>query len=155
MVDTLTGYGPSWFDNLSTPGLPNLGFWVNDGAESCNVAAQGPTQDPAILSDTTTFIPLLNTWYNMISIYNQGTGCVYINGQLISTKKAAGTSLLNCSGNSINIGAWWNGDLIPLHGKMDEFRVYNRVLTPHEIVALTQHYQVTSEKTRPGLVQGK
>jgi Concanavalin A-like lectin/glucanases superfamily len=155
MVDTGTGLGPSWFDNLSTPGLPNLGFWVNEDTASCDEPAEGPAQDPGILSDTTAFVPQLNTWYNMISIYNKGTGWVYINGQLIGSKQAAGTSILNCSTNSIMVGAWWNGDLIPLHGKLDEFRIYNRVLTPHEIVALTQYYQVTSEKVQPKAVQGR
>jgi hypothetical protein len=34
-------------------------------------------------------------------------------------------------------------------------RMYNRVLTPHEIVTLSQHYQITSEKITVTPIKGK
>jgi hypothetical protein len=38
-----------------------------------------------------------------------------------------------------------------MNGKLDNVRLYNRVLTPHEIAALSSNYQVTSNSQRPAV----
>jgi hypothetical protein len=151
MVDPNTGNGPSWISGLFLSTEPNLAYYVNDQSVPCNLAGYSGA-DSVIVSDTTSFIPLLNTWYNVIEVYLGGSGYTYINGQLIGKKVAAGTGALICPSAQIAVGGWWSGDPIRLNGKMDEVRFYNRVLTPHEIVRLSQHYQVTSESTRPKAV---
>jgi hypothetical protein len=46
------------------------------------------------------------------------------------------------------VGAWWVGDLESMNGKLDNIRLYNRVLTPHEIATLSSNYQVTSNSIK-------
>jgi hypothetical protein len=154
MVDTLNGSGPSFVASMSLVGESNLDFYVNDVSASCDSAGNSPVNDPAAITDTS-IVPQLNTWYNVICVYFKGSTTVYVNGQQTNFIKRAGTAALLCPTSSIVIGGWWNGDLIPLNGKMDEVRLYNRVLTPHEIVALAQHFQVNSEKVQPKAVQGR
>ncbi len=154
MVDTVNGFGPSFLSSMSLVGESNLDFYVNDVTANCDQAGNSPVSDPAAITDTL-IVPQLNTWYNVIALYSQGSLTVFINGTKVNYIKRAGTAALLCPQSSIVIGGWWNGDLIPLNGKMDEVRLYNRTLTAHEIVALSQYYQVTSEKTQPRVVLGR
>jgi hypothetical protein len=54
-------------------------------------------------------------------------------------------------GASVIVGDWWSGDPIGIAGEVDNVRRYNRVLTLHEIVALSANYQVTSNSQRPAV----
>jgi len=150
MVNTSNGNGPSFVAGTNTVGLANLDFAVGDVSESCDTAGLGvfPT-----VGDTS-IIPQLNTWYNVICIYHKGSAAIYVNGQLTTFLQGPGTAALLCPSSQIVIGGWWDGDPNTLNGKMDEVRLYNRVLTPHEIVTLSQHFQVTSESVQPKLTKG-
>ncbi len=156
MVDTATGVGATFNTTISIPGSSDLFFGAADAALGCNSILEGSNVDPREVTDSTTFTPLLNTWYNIICVYHKGAGTVYLNGQQIKFfQSAQGTTANLCSDASIIVGGWWNSDPVTLNGKMDEVRIYNRVLTPHEIAALSQHYQVTSEKVQPKVAQGR
>jgi hypothetical protein len=155
MVDTAIGKA-SFAATLSLPGLPNLDFYANDSSNGCSPA--GAADDGSVSTTAmtdTSIVPLLNTWYNVIYIYHKGSVSAYVNGRLTNFTQKQGTTALLCSNQNLVIGAWWNGDLIPLNGKMDEVRLYNRVLTSHEIAALSQHYQVNSEKVQLRVVKGR
>jgi hypothetical protein len=79
----------------------------------------------------------LNSWTHILTTFENGTGKVYINGQLISTTN--NLAALNVTGNSgISIGEsnqangyWW-----PTDGIIDDFAVWNRALTDQEISVL-------------------
>jgi hypothetical protein len=43
---------------------------------------------------------------------------------------------LICPQSTVNIGYWWDQDMESLNGKIDEIRLYNRVLTVDEVSAL-------------------
>jgi len=146
MVDTATGYGPTFNVTMSL-GTSNLYFGAADITLGCGSAFKGSVIDPTDMTDTS-FVPQLNTWCNVICIYHKGAGTVYVNGQQSGFSQSTGTTANYCLNSSIVVGGWWNGDQASLNGKMDEFRLYNRVLTPHEIAALSQHYQVTSESVQ-------
>jgi Concanavalin A-like lectin/glucanases superfamily len=148
MVNTADGTGPSFIASASVPGLQNLDFYANDVSSRCDTAG---TVNAVEITDTTAYIPQPGSWYNMICIYHKGATQTYVNGQLIGSKKGAGTAALLCPTAQIVIGGWWDGESVTLNGKLDEVRLYNRVLTPHEIVTLAQHFQVTSESTGPKL----
>jgi len=154
MVDTATGNGPTFNATMSLPGSSNFFFGAADVTLGCGSPFKGAAVDPTDMTDSCSFIPQLNTWYNVICIYYKGSGTVYINGQLSKFYQSSGTSANLCPNSSIIVGGWWNGGSLTLNGKMDEIRMYNRVLTPHEIVTLSQHYQVTSEKVTPTPVKG-
>jgi len=154
MVDTLNGEGPSFLSSESIPGLENLDFFASDVTAGCGVIGPTNAENPAVQADTT-IVPQLGAWYNVINIYHKGTIQTYINGQLQHTAAGPGTADLLCPNSQVIIGGWWDGDPITINGKLDEVRLYNRVLTPHEITTLSQHFQVTSESIKPALVNQK
>jgi hypothetical protein len=154
MVDTLNGEGPSFLSSESWPGYENLLFFASDVTAPCDAAGPTTAENPAVLGDTTV-IPQLGAWYNVINIYHKGTIQTYVNGELVHTLSGPGTADLLCPNSQVVIGGWWDGDPITINGKLDEVRLYNRVLTPHEIATLSQHFQVTSESTKPALVSHK
>ena len=150
MVNTSNGNGPSFLASTSTAGLPNLDFAVNDVSEDCNSAGTGAL--PTV--GDTSIVPQLNTWYNVICIYHKGSVEAYVNGQLTAFVQGTGTAAMLCPSSQIVIGGWWNGDSMTLNGKLDEVHLYNRVLTPHEIVTLSQHFQVKSESVTRKATKG-
>ena len=140
MINNSTGEAPSFTTGMTLPGVSSFIFGSEDESLGCN--AYG-TNDNIDIADTTGFLPVPGAWYNAICIYHRGTNMVYINGQLISTKVGQGTLANLCPSSQIVIGNWWNGSQ-GMNGKLDNVRLYNRVLTPHEIVALSSNYQITS-----------
>ncbi len=154
MADLTNGYGPSFVSCESVPGAENLSFFASDILASCDAVGPSTAQDPGALTDTT-IVPQVNAWYNVINIYHKGTIQTYINGQLQHTSSGPGTADLLCPNSQVVIGGWWDGVPLSVNGKMDEVRLYNRVLTPHEITTLSQHFQVTSESIKPALVTHK
>ena len=153
MVDYDNGNGPSFLLGTSVPYMTNvLSFGANDITEGCgNDGGLNPNK----VSDTTSFVPQIGAWYNLILIYHRGATQLYINGSLNSAKTGTGTLASLCSASQIVIGGWWSGDPIAINGKLDNVRLYNRVLTPHEIAALASNYQVTSTSVRPGARTGQ
>lgn len=154
MVDPATGFGPSFEVGTSLTALPNTDFYVNDVSASCGAAGSSGPQ-PNVSPTDTSFIPQLGSWYNVICIYHKGTIQTYVNGVLNATIVSPGTAALLCPASQVVIGGWWDGDPLSLNGKLDEIRLYNRVLTPHEITTLAQHFQVTSEKIQPKILTTK
>jgi hypothetical protein len=145
MVDYNNGYGPSFILSTSTPGETNL-FDVGmvDSSSGCDQYAPGVNP----LTDTTAFVPAIGAWYNAIATYQRGTLKVYINGTLIGMKVTSSKQLNICPNASVMVGGWWSGDPVGLAGKLDNVRMYNRVLTSHEIATLASNYQVTSNSVK-------
>lgn len=100
------------------------------------------------VSDTTYWLPNPGSWYKAVVIYHKGTVSTYINGTLVSTKVGQGTEAELCPNSQVIVGDWWNGGSQPLNGKLDNIRLYNRVLTPHEIATLSTNFQVTSNSVK-------
>ncbi|HLI94274.1 MAG TPA: LamG domain-containing protein [Puia sp.] len=141
MVDPATGQGPSFTLGTTLPGVPGLTVGTEDVSLGCE--GYGRNDDINVV-DTTALTPVPGCWYNAIAIYYKGSISVYINGQLISSKAGQGTASNLCAASQIVIGAWWDGDPLSLNGKLDDIRLYNRVLNPAEIARLACSYQVTS-----------
>lgn len=146
MVDPVTGYGPSFNFGNTTASSP---YYLNTGTGdiSTDCDTYGIVNNINI-SDTTYWLPNPGSWYKAVVIYHKGTVMTYINGNLISTKVGQGTQALLCPNSQVIIGAWWNGTPQGLNGKLDNIRLYNRVLTPHEIAVLSTNYQVTSNSVK-------
>ena len=148
MVDPTTGKGPTFDIGTTFPTIPYMDFGSEDISLTCDNYG---TADNINITDTTTFTPVPGSWYNAIGIYHTGSLQLYINGQLILSRKGIGTKALLCPNSQIIIGAWWNSDPQFFSGKLDNIRLYNRVLTPNEIIQLSKNYQITSNSIRPGL----
>ncbi|HXB06948.1 MAG TPA: LamG domain-containing protein [Puia sp.] len=146
-VNTADGTGPTFTIGTTYAGV-NAVDW---GAEDISLGCSGfGGNDNVNLVDTANFLPVPGSWYNLIAIYHRGTVQIFVNGTLISTKIGVGTKANLCPTAKMVIGAWWDGQPLSMNGKLDNIRLYNRVLTSHEIVALASNYQVTSNSLRPG-----
>jgi hypothetical protein len=152
------------FINMVDP-TSALGFVLGAGTEPTTYKFIGAAADASFgcgsyvstwngpnVEDTTNLVPLPGAWYHAIVMYHKGTVQEYINGKLISSKTVSGGAPNNCPAAQIVIGGWWNSDLKNLNGKLDNIRLYNRLLTPHEISTLAGSYQVTSNSVRPALL---
>jgi len=150
MIDYNTGNGPSFLLGATTPGMTNLfNYGANDISAGCDNYGQTNVNK---ISDTTTFTPTLGSWYNIILIYHRGTAQLYLNGNLYHTKTSIGGTLAElCPVSQIVVGGWWKNDVININGKLDNIRLYNRVLTPHEITTLAANYQVNSNQVKPAI----
>lgn len=152
MVDPATGQGPSFNFGNTLATLPYLACGTGDVSTACNSIG---IVNNLNITDSTNFTPVPGSWYNAVVIYHKGTVQIYINGTLISTKVGSGTRALLCPAAKVVIGKWWDGNppdnLMNMNGKLDNVRLYNRVLTPHEIALLSSNYQVTSNSVKPPL----
>ena len=153
MVDPATGNGPS-FNFGNTLAYYPYYLACGSGDITLDCSSIGAVNNYNI-TDSSTFSPVPGAWYNGIVQYYRGTIKIYINGKLLATKIGSGTEALLCPNSKIVIGNWWDGNpannSMNLNGKLDNIRLYNRVLTPHEIVALSSNYQITSNSVKPGL----
>lgn len=150
MIDWANGYGPGFELGNGIQGVPDQTFEIGamDMSAGCNNYGNA---DPNILHDSTGFVPSPGAWYNVIVMYHRGSIQFYLNGALYSSKTGTGTLANLCPASNVVIGGWWVNDPVNFNGKLDNVRLYNRVLTPHEVAALAANYQVTSTAVRPGL----
>ncbi len=148
MIDPLTGQGVTLNIGLTTTVRGHFSWGTEDISLGCSTYGKG---DAINLIDTTSFVPIPGAWYNAIAIYHRGSTQLYINGKLIDSKVGLGTLANLCPSAKIMIGAWWDSDPLHFNGKLDNIRLYNRVLTPNEIVKLSTSYQITSNSYKPGL----
>jgi hypothetical protein len=137
MSDYNTGKGVSFDISTGIPGYQNLVFGVANAQNGCD---QYPSNVTNMTTDTTGFIPQPESWYNLIAIFQSGTLKVYINGKLISTKTSNSHTVMICPTASLMVSGWWaGGQYASLNGKMDEVRLYNRVLNADEISTLAKN----------------
>ena len=151
MVDPTNGEGPT-FNFGTAVSSPNYYLACGTGDATTDCSSVAPVNNYNI-TDTTYWLPNPGSWYKAVVIYHKGTIQTYINGTLISTKIGSGSAALLCPNSQVIIGNFCiiGGVSQPMNGKMDNVRMYNRVLTPHEIVALSANYQVTSNSQRPAV----
>jgi len=136
-ADNATAKGVTFGIGTGIPGSPNLDWGVADSLASCD----GYSPDH-ITIDSLQFVPQPESWYNVVGTFQRGTLKLYINGKLISTKQAPNSSTHICSSASLIVGGWWAGDLsASMDGKLDEVRMYNRVLNADEIAELSKNFR--------------
>lgn len=132
-VTTSDAFSPGIATGLVIPTRTNYFFGVQDTSDHCDNTGAVLSK----LADSASFTPQAGTWYNIINVYKKGTVYVYVNGQLTDAKSnPLNHSGLICPNSTINVGYWWDQDMESLNGKIDEIRLYNRVLTVDEIQAL-------------------
>lgn len=73
----------------------------------------------------------LNTWHFVAATWDGNNQCVYLNGKLLQSKKPGFKKIKSCN-SPLRIGIWYQGSL-PFKGKIDEVRIYKRVLSNKQI----------------------
>ena len=80
-------------------------------------------------------------WYNIVASFAGGVQKYYINGVLQGSFTRSFTKTKQCSNSNLVIGGWWKNDITSIDGKIDEVRLYNRVLTDCEISSLSETFK--------------
>jgi len=145
LVNTATGKGVTFGMGNPLPGTREMVFGVASNLLTCDDWAQ-----PSNTTNDTShnFIPQAESWYNVVCTYHSGTLETYINGVLTGRKSGPYTSASICPDSKVVVGGWWDSDPTSINGKIDNVRLYNRVLLPEEVVMLAQHFQPTTNSIR-------
>jgi hypothetical protein len=121
----------------SQPGDNRWSFGVTPGTDACT------TQYP---HDTTLAVyanpPIQpGRWYNLTATFKGGVQSIYIDGVLHGTKTRSFSTAKKCDNADLMIGGWWKNDIVSIDGKIDEVRLYNRLLTDCEIAKLAESFK--------------
>jgi len=111
--------------------LQNNSNWIGWSAAGYNVSSSSATQS------VTGALPTLSTWYHLVSVRNDSTLKLFVNGQLVANNPALGVPYYGTAVTKKAI----IGERFPLGGVnfdgiIDDVRMYKRALTDAEISAL-------------------
>jgi Concanavalin A-like lectin/glucanases superfamily len=137
MVDNTTATAFSFGVGTTAISPYNVDFDVSDSLATCASALSISN----LAGDSSAFVPASESWYNLLTIFHKGTLQIYVNGRLISTKTEASSTVPICPNAKMIVGGWWDGDPTSINGKLDEVRLYNRVLNTDEIAELSKNFQ--------------
>ncbi len=73
------------------------------------------------------------TWHYVAGRYDGTTLSVWVDGQLENSRAVSGLTL-SSSNSSVELGGHCNGHPYPFKGTLDDVRIYDRALTPAEIL---------------------
>jgi hypothetical protein len=79
-------------------------------------------------------------WYHICLVFNEGLSMIYMDGKLESARMSEFATLKNCKNADLKIAGWWQEDIISMHGKLDDLRIYGRILSESEINTLASGY---------------
>lgn len=74
-----------------------------------------------------------NRWYAITIVFTRFMKLIYIDGKMNTYTLNTYPYLKQCSAADFRIGGWWKDDIISIHGKLDNIRIYDRVLMEEEI----------------------
>jgi hypothetical protein len=86
-------------------------------------------------------------WYSLICTFANGVQKFYVNGVLVGKATRTFTKAKKCDLADLVIGGWWKNDIVSLDGKIDDVRLYGRLLNDCEINKLSEPFVETSCKT--------
>jgi len=138
MVHRADAKGVSFGFGYGIPGNNHLNFTVAHNTLGCDDYIYPNTNST---TDTSGYTLTDNTWYNLVVTFDKGTLKMYANGTLISTKIGPSQTVPICPSADLVVGGWWDDDnAMSINGKMDEVRLYNRVLTAEELAQLAKNF---------------
>lgn len=129
-VNYNTGFGFQYWIGPELPNDPKTYFAVARSGAECNNFYNEAVGN---LNGTTLE---KEAWYTVVATFKDGAMKMYVNGTLTGEGTAPASTINVCSNSNFLIGSWWKNDPIGLNGKIDNVRVYNRVLNSEEIKAL-------------------
>jgi hypothetical protein len=89
----------------------------------------------------------LNEWNNIVVTYSDGLATIYVNGSSVGSGLATtqSTTTETRIGNQQDANGW--GETNFWNGKIDQLRIYNRVLTSNEITSLYDEFNSAPQFT--------
>lgn len=103
-----------------------VGFYLEFGNEA-------PDAGPALAIGTKKTSWDANTWYHLAATADEKETKVYLDGELEDEKKSLGPVRYTYNEHGISIGAGLGGSGNFFNGRMDEFRIWERVLSADEV----------------------
>ncbi|MES1220802.1 MAG: LamG domain-containing protein, partial [Bacteroidota bacterium] len=131
-INYTDGNGATYNSGLNVNGASNTWFNLSSPTSSCFVQIPGTEFFPTIASPSVS----LNEWHCIVNTFANGNEKIYLDGILVSNETLPFATSKFCTNTDFLIGSWWSGDLRPFKGKIDEVRMYNRVLSQEEVSAL-------------------
>lgn len=121
----------------SLDGTNRWDFGVGDSKINCTT--------PLVYSDSTyarnTETAIAGQWYHLIAVFSKSSQKLYVDGVLKTTITRNFATLNPCTDAQLMLGGWWKSDVVSVSGKIDEVRIYNRVLLDCEMNELTSMFK--------------
>ena len=124
----------SWSAGIPLDGDQRFAYSVANGDNPCGGIWATANGAGYVMQNNTALQN--NKWYHVTMIFNLGVQMTYINGQLVQAHVGNYSYLNQCSDANLRMGGWWQNDIISIDGKIDEVRIYNRILAENEIEKL-------------------
>ena len=131
-----TGASLVWGLGESLPSDNKYSFAVAPGTDDCSKQS---SYDASIATAANGPI-VAGRWYNIVASFANGVMKIYVDGVLQSTKTMSFTTMKKCNIADLVIGGWWKGGVLSLDGKIDEVRIYSRLLTECELTKLNETF---------------
>lgn len=123
----------SWSINRPFGGADNrISYTVIDNAQDCSLMPNNDGIGTLFAAPTI----VAGTWYQLTATFSFGVEKIYLNGNLLSSQTLSYNSFKRCVNSQLIIGGWWNSDVISINGRIDDVRIYNRILRSCEITKL-------------------
>ncbi len=133
-IDYITGNGAAYLLGINNNVQANFFFGVNPSGSTCSTKDPNNPNNPLALSSDAVST---NTWHCIVGTFSNSVLQIYVDGILSGTLTYPPTvDLLQCSNTELLIGSWWVGVPMPFKGKIDDVRIYDRVLNQQEVSAL-------------------
>ena len=131
-----------WATAVSQDGTNVSGFFLqhtdpnagNDGGKFAFSLVSADSTSGNSVRAVSPFQPLPHVWYHLVGVHDAGNNTIslYINGTLAAT--APVSPAWNATGETVIGRARWQGNAVDFWpGKIDDVRVYNRVLSAQEV----------------------
>jgi gliding motility-associated-like protein len=131
---------------INYPPFPGIGSNLVGNNSSCsNIASSSYINTSEWICRT--------KWYCAVITFDGSRHKIYIDGILKKNEPTSFNGFLPCS-SDLRFGNWWQGDLLPFKGVMDDIRWYNRALSAEEVGALYANFPNVSGQCGPSAGAG-
>ncbi|MFN0130737.1 MAG: LamG-like jellyroll fold domain-containing protein [Verrucomicrobiales bacterium] len=104
-----------------------------------NVFEHAVNSQTILKTDADSFVADGTTWYHLVVTSGGGVTTTYVNGVEVPDNGDHTGPVIDYGNSNFQIGAWNGGRL--LDGRIDEFAIYDKVLTPEQVLA---HFQAAT-----------
>ncbi|MFL5747111.1 MAG: LamG domain-containing protein [Niastella sp.] len=127
-INFQTGASLSYGIHCSQPADNKWNWGVTPGTDPCSSTY---SYDPSGSVYSNTYVA--GRWYNVIASFAGGVEKLYVDGVLQGSKTRPFANAKKCDNGDLMIGGWWTNDIVSIDGKLDEVRLYKRLLNDCEI----------------------